>query len=240
MKTVSDILRNIPCGANIRLYSPMFGECKFVRIKEGCDEIVVLHGEKFGTEDDFFADGKYYKTGECLLFPSKGHKSWENWQDVLFPQTAAAVVRDKFGGLYSIVARDGGVSVLDSAGHTVKSDTIYDMEYATVDEAEEFYRKVALNCGVKKEVLRSINCKPFTYSDFKPFDKVVCRRKCDAHRTYDSDVWRIDFFSKYYGGWSVPYQCMMDKYDQCVPYNEETEKLIGTRDDYDGCYKTWR
>ena len=60
---------------------------------------------------------------------------------------------------------------------------------------------------------------------FKPFDKVVGRT--------DSGYWRIDFFEFYnFDSKYAPYQCMMDAYKECLPYNDKTVKLISTCDDY--------
>ena len=58
----------------------------------------------------------------------------------------------------------------------------------------------------------------------KPFDKVIVR--CSK-----ADNWSIDFFSyKVSNG----YICTGDAwFKYCLPYNEETAKLIGTTDDYE-------
>ena len=58
--------------------------------------------------------------------------------------------------------------------------------------------------------------------DFKPFDKVVVR---------DEGVWHIDFFEYYDpSNKEFPYQCMHQTWQHCLPFNEETAKLIGTKD----------
>ena len=61
--------------------------------------------------------------------------------------------------------------------------------------------------------------------EFKPFDKVVVR--CS-----EADRWSIDFFSyKVHNG----YICTGDAwFGYCLPYNEETAKLVGTTDDWEG------
>ena len=63
-----------------------------------------------------------------------------------------------------------------------------------------------------------------TKCEFKPFDKVVVR--CS-----EADRWSIDFFSyKVHNG----YICTGDAwFGYCLPYNDETAKLIGTTDDYE-------
>ena len=62
--------------------------------------------------------------------------------------------------------------------------------------------------------------------DFKPFDKVVVKD--------DGSTWHIDFFEAYLLNEGFEYQCMHQTWQYCLPYNEETAKLIGTTDDYNG------
>lgn len=67
----------------------------------------------------------------------------------------------------------------------------------------------------------------FNKLKFKPFDKVVVRNS--------RNNWHIDFFECYdsditHNGF--PYVCIGSKWQQCLPFNEETAKLIGTNDDY--------
>ena len=72
----------------------------------------------------------------------------------------------------------------------------------------------------KKKV---VNLKP--KCEFKPFDKVVVR--CGK-----ADKWSIDFFSyKVSNG----YICTGDAwFGYCLPYNEETAKLVGTTNNVEG------
>ena len=62
-------------------------------------------------------------------------------------------------------------------------------------------------------------------SPFKPFDKVVVKNT--------GDVWYCDIFS-HYDEDTDAFVCIGDVWKVCLPYNEETAKLIGTTDDYKG------
>ena len=62
--------------------------------------------------------------------------------------------------------------------------------------------------------------------DFKPFDKVVVR---------DEGIWHIDFFERYLPGEEFPYEGMHQTWKHCLPFNEETAKLIGTKKDGGAC-----
>lgn len=61
--------------------------------------------------------------------------------------------------------------------------------------------------------------------ELKPFDKVLVR-DCYTQR------WRVNFFS------SITkegcYICASGSWNECIPYNEETAKLIGTTDNWEG------
>ena len=75
----------------------------------------------------------------------------------------------------------------------------------------------------------------FGIPPFKPFLKVLVRDT-------DGDPWDIAIF-KYYNNREknhYKYACMDDDWAQCIPYNEETEKLLRTTDKPDEKYVTWR
>lgn len=69
---------------------------------------------------------------------------------------------------------------------------------------------------------------------FKPFDKVLVRDN-------PNDNWFPDFFYRYAPDEddSNPFYCLRDYYAQCIPYNEETEHLIGTTDAAPEKYIIW-
>ena len=73
----------------------------------------------------------------------------------------------------------------------------------------------------------------FDENTLKPFDKVLAR-------DYLNDNWMADFFEKieendiYYN-----VTCVTCKWVQCIPYNEETKHLLGTREDCPNYYKWW-
>ena len=77
----------------------------------------------------------------------------------------------------------------------------------------------------------------FDITTLKPFDKVLV--KTNVH----SPVWSIDFYGRYnikVGGSFTPFAVTGGKYfQQCIPY-EGNEHLLGTSDDCDDYYKTWK
>lgn len=88
-----EILKGAPKGTE--LYSPIFGECEFVEIRDSCQDypIVVkaLQSNNEGCEFTFTASGtlyKEFKDAECLLFPSKDNRDWSTFKvGPQFPMT---------------------------------------------------------------------------------------------------------------------------------------------------------
>ena len=72
---ISEILKDKPKG--IRLYSPIFGDCSFLRIQNETDEICVKKHNNL--MDLFSSKGLYNILGECLLFPSKEMRDWRKF-----------------------------------------------------------------------------------------------------------------------------------------------------------------
>lgn len=59
---------------------------------------------------------------------------------------------------------------------------------------------------------------------FKEGDKVLVR---------DADTsWKFDIFQNYEENACYSYECLGSEYEQCIPLNEHTWKLLGTTDEY--------
>lgn len=61
----------------------------------------------------------------------------------------------------------------------------------------------------------------------KPFDRVITRNAAD-------DVWTANIFSHIDSHEEYVTIACVGGYTQCLPYNEETAKLIGTTDNWEG------
>ena len=71
---IAEILKDAPKGT--RLFSPLFGE---VRLESVSGDMIEVRIE--GAVTTFYKDGRYYRSyfnGECLLFPSKDERNWDN------------------------------------------------------------------------------------------------------------------------------------------------------------------
>jgi hypothetical protein len=214
------------------LYSPIFGTVIFQYL-DGDDIIVETHSMNLERFDKY---GRYDKRGKQLLFPNEQTDDWSNYQlphyefkkgDILYLENEDCVVifdheRDKssFEGKHYYH--------FTHADYTSEIVCFYSNNYKLASETDiERYKKALKASG--KGVLNSNTGE--LYPSFKPFDKVVVRDEC---------TWHIDFFERYLpGNDTFPYECMHQSWKHCLPFNEETAKLIGTKDDYvASCYST--
>ena len=250
MTNLVEILRNAPRG--LKLYTPIYGEAKLAKVKEhiiyieyGINRMYVLFDE-YGRKDE---------KGECLLFPSKECKNWNEWQYTLFKPghfiTAMGLtfcIQSKLNCEFKVIRTNGEVG---------KINPITTFNFAPTEKIEQFYAELErygyklvngtlekikdnkaddlLEEFFKNVKTKLIDSKPFTIDDFKPFDKVLVR-------TNDSGTWCPRFYDSYtkmLSGQIVHTAIGIGAYLQCVPYNDETKYLINTDKPYNGKYKTW-
>ena len=69
----------------------------------------------------------------------------------------------------------------------------------------------------------------FDVNTLQPFDKVLMR-------TNERNIWEPDFFGYKDGNWIMG---VTVGNVECIPYNEETKHLIGTKEDCPEFYKWW-
>jgi hypothetical protein len=80
MINIAELLKDAPKG--MKLYSPLFGEVEFMEV--GTDKLLRVHDKERNGVRSFDFYGRYfYETfpdAECLLFPSKDCRTWEEWK----------------------------------------------------------------------------------------------------------------------------------------------------------------
>ena len=72
----------------------------------------------------------------------------------------------------------------------------------------------------------------FNPNTLKTFDRVLTRH-------FDDERWEINFYSYTNPNWLWPYTCMDKSYKYCIPYNDDTKHLVGTKDEAPEFYKYW-
>ena len=73
----------------------------------------------------------------------------------------------------------------------------------------------------------------FDPKTLQPFNKVLAK---DGF----SSKWTCTFFSHMDNNTSFPIYCSGEYFKVCIPYNEETKHLVGTKDDCPDYYKWWK
>lgn len=76
---LTKILKNVPIG--IKLWSPICGDCTLKEINNTQYPIKVGYIDESNMSEtmSFTKDGKYEIVGECVLFPSKNNRDWNNF-----------------------------------------------------------------------------------------------------------------------------------------------------------------
>ena len=139
---------------DIKLYSPIFGECTFCCVREDTNDICV---KKYNGVKEFFdSKGLYSILGEVMLFPSKEMRDWRKfaWKkgDLLINSCGFQCIfkewisddYTKFNGCYSN-SRDGYEDVLNAeTSNFVKLDDNTAYEYV-----KEIERKLGGKLNLK-------------------------------------------------------------------------------------------
>lgn len=227
---IAEILRDCPKGT--RLYSPLYGKCKFERISNNSEFPVVVHSEIKTSPLSFTKYGHYLyevEDADCVLFPSSKMRSW----DKFFKR--GDVVFNEYSGLVAIF--DGWVND-DYTEFNTTINLIEKGDFWGEEEvcSTEFFTKVTdekrteLIAAAEKHYggkynPETLQVEPIKVAEskcqFEPFQKVLVRDS-------DDDVWKADYFSNYDESDKLnPYICVGDFYRQCVAY-EGSEYLLGT------------
>ena len=71
----------------------------------------------------------------------------------------------------------------------------------------------------------------FDPKTLKAYDKVLVSDT-------DGGRWKINIFSHISNG-AYPYRCIVDFYKRCIPYNDDTKHLVGTKEEAPEYYRYW-
>lgn len=128
------ILENAPQG--LKLYSLVHGEVTLNNV-----DTIQEYYPIDTINKQFTKDGKLYygfEDAECILFPSKEHKSWDNWQEVLFQ--VGDVVTHPRKGIFIIIKKYDNTFTLHNLGLVESGVSINNYRYATPEEREQFFK----------------------------------------------------------------------------------------------------
>lgn len=143
-KNIAEILRNAPVGT--LLYSPMVGYVNLAEVKDevgkrGAIKAYLQFKNNKNIEFDSF--GRYRVDGECMLFPSKFHKTWDDWQESLFNFGDFITNIDGYKETFVISGFDTSLAY-DSHSREVTINKL-EYRYATKDEKDAFIYELERN-----------------------------------------------------------------------------------------------
>lgn len=225
---IAEILKDKPKGT--KLYSTPWGKCTLEEIDTFLPLLpITVRNCHDGLQKRYTKKGTYYPSlDECLLFPSKEMRDWYKfaWKKgalvsndgetvVMFLEWANDAYTEFVGAKFPVKKEEGKSTFNTCDFESCCQD--YNIEFWINPTTGEFSVKtVRITVGNSEPNEPNKPTEP-KYS-FKPFDKVLIR-------DHDDEKWSCDLFSYMEDGKAV---CTGTYWLQCIPYNEDTAKLVGT------------
>lgn len=148
--------------------------------------------------------GEWAEKHDLEIFP-RDPETYTDWK------VGDRVMDKDTGGIHAIAAKLGDIVFLLNDNNAVTS--------TCTARLTKYYTFVLTD--YEQELLKVQENKK---CPFKEGDKVLVR---------DSDTsWKFDVFQNYEENACYSYECLGSEYEQCIPLNEHTWKLLGTMDEY--------
>jgi hypothetical protein len=243
---ISEILKDCPSG--MELDCTMFDDVYFDYV----DELNIIHcyiqHETYKTSVTFNLHGAYNSVikSKCVIFP-KGKTTWEGFQrpfkdgDIITCTNSVCSFVSIFKEMSKTTTFRRYVSFIlnDSQRLYTKEDwaDFKNPRFATEEEKETLFKAIKDNgyrWNAETKTLEKLEKEKFDITSLKPFDKVLVRDSNSSH------FWEPKFFFRYEAGSDYPYRMLNYQYfNMCIPY-EGNEHLLGTTNNCDDYYKTWK
>lgn len=223
---IAEILKDMPSGR--KLWSPLLGEVALsgVNYDDKIYPISVRATDRLWYTFTRYGRFNTVEGAEMLLFPSKNMRNWskffkegdvlENTTDNVFPKY---VIFKKFvDDKYTTFEAINGLILGDVP---LKYSIQNTLSYSKVEDEE-----MALE--ITKKIQNIVDKKPESSApEFQPFDKVLVR-------DHDGQKWIPTLFGFFCQdeGERYPYETAHGAYKYCIPYNEKTKHLLGTKEPY--------
>lgn len=229
---IAEILKDYPRGT--KLYSPLLGNATLEGINNYSSTAAIEVKDARNSHYCFYKTGVYYDRdgAECLLFPSSEMRDWSKFfkrGDVVIKNGGgmAAVFDGWANDTYTEFNTTINLYCDNNTGEEEVCDTLL-FRKATEEERKQFIKKVegTLKGKYNPETLQVKPIKPEVPFNLKPFDKILVRDD-------PNQKWTVDMFSYYdKEDDAFPYICVGSHYRYCLPYNEQTARLVGTKEFY--------
>ena len=202
-KVITGYLKVAKEGEECMVY--VFSDWKGSESLDSSLQIVTRHYERFEIIEDF-SDWAEKHDLEIVPRDPETYTDWKVGDRVMDKDT---------GGISTIAAKlDDIVFLLNDNNAVTSTCTARLTKYYTLVLTD--YEKALIIHA--QELEKKKKC------PFKEGDKVLVR---------DSDTsWTFDIFQNYEENACYSYECLDSEYEQCIPLNEHTWKLLGTTDEY--------
>ena len=203
-----EILKNIPEGTE--LYTLIYGTVKLVRVKKNDELFPITVKMLNGQELSFTKDGKYslVSEGECILFPSKENRDWQNFKADYYAFSVGDYVQSK---------NSGGCFKINNINENLGIYSIVELVSDRKIQGDLTFSRDNFINGFEK-------IRKFDKRCFRPFDRVLVRDR-------DTLYWQLDIFSHIDDSSEFEFVTInVEGYRHCVPYNSETAELLNTND----------
>ena len=227
---IAEILKDYPKGT--KLYSPLFGNITLEEV-DSTDINTIKIRYKSDNCANFFKTGLYYnyEGAECLLFPSSEMRDWSKFfkrGDILTNGNVIAVFKEWVDStcIYFKTSLYIWCSGEDRVYTTESTYNVTYFQLASKTQQEHFIKRIEAfyNGKYNPETLQVEPVKP--KCPFKLFDRVLVRDD-------PNQKWTVDMFSYYdQEDDDYHYVCVGSHYHYCLPYNEQTAHLVGTKEFY--------
>lgn len=212
---LAELLQDCPIGT--KFYCLVEGEVEFRGLdKDGID---IIDAEFNYVPLDHF--GRYCGKGECVLFPSKENRDWNNFQ-----VSQTRVPKYQIGDYIIFNGNDNLIPIVYKILNI--DNKFYEIE--AINDTKEYTQSLSLFDPILEN---SIKVNQFNPKWLKPFDKVLVRFD-------DKCLWYIEFFSHCVNVSTGKFHGINSNYTQCIPYNEETKHLVGSIDKAPEFYINWK
>ena len=148
-------------------------------------------------------------------------KGWEFWSDN-YGKVRFKCINKSYDRPIFVKRTDGGNAYYTKEGWCSKDFSASCLLWPSKDCRD--WSKFTAPCYKKEK---------FNPKTLKPFDKVLVQ--CN-----NSESWKVQLFSHIIEGDKIcPYVCISYNYKYCIPYNNDTKHLVGTKKEAPEYYRYW-
>lgn len=206
---IAEILKKYAKGGD-KFYSPALGDVTYLFCVENCDTPIIVIDKK-GDQHKFTSEGYLYfiPGSECLLFPRADQRDWNKYVQ---EHRGTFKVDDHvvWGGVQYYIS--GVIDARDDSDNICIIPVIYQKSATAWVSPDEIER-----------------CDHFDPKPLEHYDKIIGWNESMGR-------WVIDFFQFIIEDATHKYVGMANSYTWVIPYNEETESLVGTANDLPDFY----